>query len=153
MADRGFTPCCDAGIDHATAVNLGAVDVGAGAEAIEQTVLSAERVTERQLASVAEAIVTLGQSHTELLEGRHTSPATEVEKGIDAGEVFAGLKAAVATSDPAATDLVEQLLGAVGKDSELSQLLSRARDYLDNFSFPEAELLLAEIEEGLSGSA
>jgi len=135
------------------AVNLGAVDVGAGAEAIEQTVLSAERVTERQLAGLAEAIAVLGQSHTELLAGRSTGPATEEEEGIDAGKVFAGLKAAVATSDPAATDLVEQLLSTVGRDTELSQLLTRARDYLDNFSFPEAELLLAEIEEGLSGAA
>ena len=40
----------------------------------------------------------------------------------------------------------------VDKEAEISQLLSRARDYLDNFSFPEAELLLAEIEEGLSGT-
>ena len=31
MADRGFAPCCDAGIDNATAVNLGAVTGRRGA--------------------------------------------------------------------------------------------------------------------------
>jgi HPt (histidine-containing phosphotransfer) domain-containing protein len=133
------------------AVNLGAVDVGSGAEAIEQTVLSGERVTERQLAGLAEAIVTLGQSHAELLEGRKgAGEPTPSGEGIDTGEIFASLKSAVATSDPGATDLVDQLLSAVDKETELSQLLTRARGFLDNFSFPEAELLLAEIEEGLA---
>jgi HPt (histidine-containing phosphotransfer) domain-containing protein len=133
------------------AVNLGAVDVGGGAEAIEQTVLAGERVTERQLAGLAEAMVTLGQSHAELLEGRKgAGEPTPSGEGIDTGEIFASLKAAVATSDPGATDLVDQLLSAVDKETALSQLLTRARNYLDNFSFPEAELLLAEIEEGLA---
>jgi hypothetical protein len=51
---------------------------------------------------------------------------------------------------PGATDLLDQLLSAVDKETALSQLLTRARNFLDNFSFPEAGLLLAEIEESLA---
>ncbi len=65
---------------------------------------------------------------------------------VNLAELFAQLNAAVAAFDPAAIDLLDQLLASVGADSELAQQLTAAREMLDNFDFGGAAPVLAAMD-------
>ncbi|MDH3995070.1 MAG: response regulator, partial [Gammaproteobacteria bacterium] len=133
--------------------NLGATDIGASAEAIERTVLDGEVVSDRQLEALSQALLVASQSHSELIKDRETAAAATVAIGVDVQAIFASLQAAVATFDPGATELIDQILAAQEEGSELAQQLSEARTLLDNFEFDKAEPLLALVEQGLQGQA
>ncbi len=132
--------------------NLGALDIGTSAEAIEQAIVAGATVTTEHIENLAEALRVTAQSYAQLHKDRMPETPAAGAANIDKQQVFADLKAAIATFDPAAIELVDQLLGAVEQNGGAFQVLSQARDYLDNFNFADAEILLAEIEDdpGLS---
>ncbi len=129
--------------------NLGATDVGAGAEAIERVALEGDAVSDEQISALAAALDTVAASHATLLIRHGTAQPVETGDGIDQLEVFESLQVAVAAFDPGATALVDQLLAAQEDGSEMAQHLANARELLDDFNFSDAEPLLAQIEHGL----
>ena len=133
--------------------NLGATDIGASAEAIEKMVLDGEAIADRQLEALSQALLVAAESHAELIKDRESAAAATGANGVDVLAVFANLQAAVATFDPGATDLIDQIMAAQEEGSELAQQLSEARVLLDNFEFDKAEPLLALVEQGLQVKA
>jgi signal transduction histidine kinase/CheY-like chemotaxis protein/HPt (histidine-containing phosphotransfer) domain-containing protein len=129
--------------------NLGASDVGASAEAIESAVLAGEAVSDEQVAALGAALQALAESHAKLMQLRQPVEPVNGASDVDVAGVLASLKTAVATSDPGASDLVEELLSAQQADSTVAQQLSQAREMLDNFNFGDVEPLLLAIEQEL----
>ena len=125
--------------------NLGAVDIGNCAEAIERTVIAGDTVTPKHIASLAAALTITADSHAQLLRDRAPEAKGTAAVAIDAQQVFSDLKAAMAAFDPGAIDLVDLLLGAAPEGGELSNSLTQVLEHLDNFSFAEAETLLDDI--------
>ena len=129
--------------------NLGAVDVGAAAEAIETTVIGGEGVSYEQIEALAQALDVVRESHAGLMKDRQPVAAASGANNVDVLDVCTGLEAALAACDPGAVELVDQLLATQEAGSELAQRLSQAREHLDNFNFGDAEPLLAGISEEL----
>mgnify|MGYP001812706338 FL=1 len=129
--------------------NLGASDVGASAEAIESAVLAGEAVSDEQVAALGAALQALAESHAKLMQLRQPVASVNGASDVDVAGVLASLKTAVATSDPGASDLVEELLSAQQADSTVAQQLSQALEMLDNFNFGDVEPLLLAIEQEL----
>jgi two-component system sensor histidine kinase/response regulator len=129
--------------------NLGASELGAGAESIEMTAIAGEAVTEPQTESLEQSLQLVRQSYSELLENRQPECMSRDPIVIDSLAVLASLRTAVASADPGASDLVDQLLAAHRDRGDLAGRLAQARELLDNFNFSDAEPLLASIEEDL----
>jgi len=130
--------------------NLGASDIGAAAEAIEAVVIAGGEVSSEQVNELESALLVVADSLPALLATRETADAPGEDNGIDAEQVFVELKKAVASFDPSAVDLLDQLLGTQSEGSDSYRLLTNARELLDNFNFPDAEELLAGFDESVS---
>jgi signal transduction histidine kinase/DNA-binding response OmpR family regulator/HPt (histidine-containing phosphotransfer) domain-containing protein len=129
--------------------NLGAVDVGASAEAIESTAVAGNPVSEAQIDALAVALAVVGESHAELMSRQQPVEAASGTNDVDVIALCTELETAVAAFDPGAGDLVEQLLGTQQPGSQLAQRLSAAKEFLDAFNFSDAEPLLAGLKEEL----
>ena len=129
--------------------NLGAVDVGASAEAIESAVVAGDDVSNAQVDALAAALQVVRESHSELVSDLQAEAGTSGPNNVDVLALCADLEAAVAGFDPGAADIVEQLLGTQEPGSELGQRLSSAKAFLDAFNFSDAEPLLAGLKEDL----
>ncbi|MBU2677516.1 MAG: response regulator [Gammaproteobacteria bacterium] len=129
--------------------NLGASDVGATAESIEQAAIDGVAVTDAQIAKLGGAMEVVSSSHAELAGQRHAAAPVTSGKAINEREVLASLRTAVESFDPGANELVDQLINARGDDDELVKNLARVRDLLDEFNFADTQPLLEEIEKRL----
>jgi signal transduction histidine kinase/CheY-like chemotaxis protein/HPt (histidine-containing phosphotransfer) domain-containing protein len=130
--------------------NLGAGDIGAAAEAIEALVIAGKEVSPEHVEALETALVVVADSLPVLLATRETAGTAGEGGGVNAAQVFVDLKKAVASFDPGAVDLLDQLLATQSEGSDGYRLLTSARELLDNFNFPDAEELLAGFDE--SGS-
>jgi CheY-like chemotaxis protein/HPt (histidine-containing phosphotransfer) domain-containing protein len=129
--------------------NLGATDIGACAEAIENAALAGDAVTGEQIDALASALAVVADSHAVLMAQRQPIGTNGSGNGIDVATVFTDLQAAVAAFDPGATELIDQLIAAQEPGSELATQLSEVRTLLDNFNFGDAEPLLAALGQDL----
>jgi two-component system sensor histidine kinase/response regulator len=130
--------------------NLGASDIGSAAEGIETAAVAGNEISPEQVNELEAALAVVAESLPVLLATRETAGTQGEDDGINAAQVFVDLKKAVASFDPAAVDLLDQLLGTQSEGSDSYRLLMTAREFLDNFSFSEAEELLASLDESLS---
>jgi CheY-like chemotaxis protein/HPt (histidine-containing phosphotransfer) domain-containing protein len=129
--------------------NLGAVDVGGSAEAIETTAMTGDPVSEAQIDALAAALSVVGESHAELMSQQQPVEAVSGTNNVDVIALCTELETAMAAFDPGAADMVEQLLGTQEPGSEVAQRLTAAKEFLDAFNFPDAEPLLAGLKEEL----
>jgi len=127
--------------------NLGAIEVGFCAEAIEGNVLNGQHITADQIDSLEQALTVVSGGLPQLLDAVAADTKPAASNAGDVKKVFAVLTQAVAAFDPGAVELIDQLLAWQATDSEPGQLLSEARDLLDNFNFADAEPLLAKAGE------
>ena len=130
--------------------NLGASNIGGAAEAIEATVIADKEVSQEQLKELESTLLVVADSLPVLLATRGTAGTASEGDDINAAQVFVDLKKAVASFDPGAVDLLDQLLGSQSEGSDSHRLLMNARELLDNFNFPDAEELLASFDESVS---
>ena len=128
--------------------NLGAMDIGASAEAIENAALAGNAVSDEQIEALAGSLAIAADSHATLVSQREAD-TTQSASEVDSAAVFSELQVAVAGFDPGATELIDKLIAAQENDSALTAKLSEARELLDNFNFGDAEPLLEEIGKGL----
>lgn len=131
--------------------NLGAADVGAAAEAIEQEAINGAAVTEEQLAVLGNAMDTVILSHATLVQQRRSAEPVHRDYRINELEVFASLRAAVGSFDPGASGLVDELIAAQDDGSNLVEPLTQVRELLNDFNFADTGPLLDEIEQALQG--
>ncbi len=131
--------------------NLGAVEIGLSAEAIESRVLSNLEVTVDQVASLEQALAMTAASMPQIMSTLGATTAASSNGTPEASQLLADLKQAVAASDPGAIDLLDQLITGAGEGSELARRLAEPRGLLDNFDFAGAEPLLAQLEDALQG--
>jgi signal transduction histidine kinase/CheY-like chemotaxis protein len=129
--------------------NLGAIEVGLCAEAIEGSVLNGLHITPDQIDSLEQALTVVSGSLPQLLGAATPDTKLAAADTVDVEKVFAELTQAVTAFDPGAIDLLDQLLAGQALDSGPGKLLSAARELLDNFNFADAEPLLAEAGESL----
>jgi CheY-like chemotaxis protein len=130
--------------------NLGAIEVGFCAEAIERNVLNGFEIATEQLGNLGQALALVSTSRPLLLAAMIPDTESAAAGTVDVEKVFAELIQAVVASDPSAIELIDQLLAGEAADSELAQKLAEPRELLDNFNFADAGPLLAKIGENLS---
>lgn len=126
--------------------NLGATGIGACAEAIEGNVIAGKAVLPEQVDELEAALAVVVESLPTLLAAGQPAAAAG-GADIDATQVFADLKQAVAAFDPGAVDLLDKLLAAQEEGSDMYQLLVTSRGFLNDFNFSEAEQLLASADQ------
>jgi len=126
--------------------NLGAFSIGSCAESIETTVQEGNAITPQQVADLATALAEVAASMPGLEALRPAPESRDDSAEIDVAAVFSELKQAVASFDPCAVELVDKLLASQASGSDGHSLLSSAREFLDDFSFPEAEQLLSQAD-------
>jgi signal transduction histidine kinase/CheY-like chemotaxis protein/HPt (histidine-containing phosphotransfer) domain-containing protein len=129
--------------------NLGASDIGAAAESIEMTAMSAEPIEDEQIDTLSQALQVAGESLAVLLREHQIAQPAAASGGVNVAEVFAKLQAAVSAFDPGATDLIDQLLLSQAEGGVLATQLHQARELLDNFNFADAEPVLQQLEQEL----
>ncbi|MCX2982827.1 response regulator [Halieaceae bacterium IMCC14734] len=132
--------------------NLGAAAIGAAAQSIEQTALDGEPVSGEQIKTLAAALVQAQESTAILLQDYQLQPIADGGGAIDVAAVLGNLQAAVAAFDPAATELIDQLLAGQAGGDAMAPQLKQLRDLLDNFDFGAAEPLLVDIERDLKSA-
>jgi signal transduction histidine kinase/DNA-binding response OmpR family regulator/HPt (histidine-containing phosphotransfer) domain-containing protein len=132
--------------------NLGAVDVGASAESIEGSALTGEQVSDDQIDALARSLDVVLESHASLMKDQGSIETAQGAYKADIASLCNDLEAAVAAFDPAAADIVEELLGIPGLGGEATQQLSTAKELLDAFNFSDAEPLLIGLRATLQAS-
>ena len=130
--------------------NLGASDIGGAAEAIEAVVIAGNEISPELMNELEVALAVVSDSLPVLLATRETAGTPGEGGEIDVAQVLVDLKKAVASFDPGAVDLLDQLLGTQAECSDSHRLLMNAREFLDNFNFSDAEELLLRLDESLS---
>jgi signal transduction histidine kinase/DNA-binding response OmpR family regulator/HPt (histidine-containing phosphotransfer) domain-containing protein len=128
--------------------NLGAQGIGGCAEAIEAKVIDGGSIAQEQVDALVAELATADQSLAILLAASTPDTASSGAGDIDVVRVFVEIRAAIESFDPAAAELIDQLIAAA--EGATIGLLEEAKEHLDNFNFDGAQPLLAEAEKQLS---
>ena len=129
--------------------NLGAFNIGRCATDIEELILSGQTVSAGKIDGLAAAFEEAAESANKLMQNQTPADQTQQSTDVDTAQLILDLRQAVSTSDPSAVDLVDRLLASEQLDDNITELLGRARECLDNFDFDAVEPLLAEMEGAL----
>jgi CheY-like chemotaxis protein/HPt (histidine-containing phosphotransfer) domain-containing protein len=129
--------------------NLGVVDVGAQAAAMESALRAAEPVSDSALQTLAGSLEESSTAIEKLVTLQSPGQGGGEEIGGNALELLDRLEREIGESDPAASDTAEELLRSLDTDSAAVTAATAARDALELFDFENAAGQLAGIRAGL----
>jgi polar amino acid transport system substrate-binding protein len=134
------------------ASNLSAYQVGEVAGAIEEHVKAQRAVTAEDVRILDNAFATLTESVSRIEDGMEAGASAGIRSPQETLNLLRELQQLVASSDPRARGLVEQLLVGVETDPELTKELGAAKELLKVYNFADAAISLSKVEAGICKS-
>ncbi|MCX2982828.1 response regulator [Halieaceae bacterium IMCC14734] len=134
------------------AFNLGAGELGAAAQVIEQGIKSGSEVTEQDQAQLAEAIALTRDSQRQLADYSDNESPAEALDAQQRNATFANIVAAVAENNPEALDMAQSLLENLDEAAPGYAEVAAAMAALDMYDFEQAAEQLAAAEPHFSAS-
>ncbi|MEH6605387.1 MAG: ATP-binding protein [Pseudomonadales bacterium] len=131
--------------------NLGAIEIGACAEAIELSLKSDMAVDQDALQALAEALAVVLKSQSGLAPLMVSNAAAADFSSEELSALFVELLQAVVDSNPEALDIAAKLVAGVGEGGVGYTQLVAAHDALDCFDFAGAQELLQSVAEAFAG--
>ena len=122
------------------AYNLGAADVGAAAEAIEQALLAGSDLSADDHARLAQAMALTLESQATLAPIVGTSDEVIELDDTERQQLLDKLLQAVSDNNPDALDIADQLLAGMDETDEGHVALTAAREALDMYDFSQATI-------------
>jgi len=126
--------------------NLSAYQVGEAAEVIEEHLKAQRAVTVEDVRALHAAFATLTDSVSRISDGMETGASTGIRNLEETLKILRELQQLIASSDPRALDLIEQLLAEVDTAPELAKDLGAAKELLGAYNFADAALSLSNVE-------
>jgi len=126
--------------------NLSAYQVGESAEAIEEHIKAQRAVTVKDVRALHAAFATLTDSVSRISDGMEVGASTGIRNLQETLKLLRELQQLIASSDPRALDLIEQLLAEVETEPELARDLGAAKELLEAYNFADAALSLSNVE-------
>jgi PAS domain S-box-containing protein len=132
--------------------NLSAFQVGEAAEAIEEDLKARRAVTVEDVRALHAAFDTLTDSVSRFAHGMQKGASADIRSLQETREVLRELQQLIASSDPRALDLIEQLLAEVETEPELAKDLGAAKELLEVYNFADAALRLSKVDADIGES-
>ena len=126
--------------------NLSAYQVGEAAKAIEKDLKAQRSVKEEDVRVLHAAFDTLTDSVSRISDSMAVGASAGIREPQETLELLHDLQQLIASSDPQALDLIEQLLAGVEKERELARDLAAAKELLEVYNFADAALSLSKVE-------
>ena len=134
------------------AANLGAHQVSEAAQTIEDRINAQQAVPTNEVQTLGVAFVSLTESVIRISDGKEAGVSVDVSSPQETLKRLHELQQLVASSDPRALDLAEQLLVGVPAESKLSKELSAAKTMLEDYNFAGAVPHLLDLERAIGAS-
>jgi len=129
--------------------NLGATDVGQGAESLEVLLKKGETVSDDVFAELTSALSVLVDSINQVEQMWQENTGTAEVTAQEVKSLLAQLTQEIADNNPAAEETVERLLQGVDASSNAYEALAAIRDAIDIFDFPSAATHLAAAQAAI----
>ena len=129
--------------------NLGAYQAGEAAQAIEERLKAQRSVTTKNVSALEAAFASLTNSVSRISDGKEASASVDVANPQEMLKPLHELQRLVASSDPRALDLAEQMLVGVATESELFKELGAAKQMLEDYNFADAVPCLLSLEKAI----
>jgi HPt (histidine-containing phosphotransfer) domain-containing protein len=126
--------------------NLSAYQVGEAAKTIEEDLKAQRSVKEEDVRVLHAAFDTLTDSVSRISGGMQTGASTDIRDLQETLQLLRELQRLIASSDPRALDLIEQLLAGVETEPELAKDFGAAKELLEVYNFADAALSLSNVE-------